>query len=149
MRFPDFGTIGERYEPLVSLPHRHVPEDGRLFDAVRKRDILMHYPYQSFNYVIDFLRESAIDPDVVSIRITIYRAARDSSVMNALINAARNGKKVVVVLELRARFDEEANIDWGNRLQEEGVKVIFGVPGLKVHSKLLMVTRQEKERLVR
>ncbi len=149
MKFPDFGTSGERYEPIRSLPHRHVPEDGRLFDAVRKRDILMHYPYQSFDYVIDFLRESAIDPDVLSIKITIYRAAKDSSVMNALINAARNGKRVVVVLELRARFDEEANIDWGNRLQEEGVKVIFGVPGLKVHSKLLMVTRQEKDRLIR
>ncbi|MBD3333200.1 polyphosphate kinase 1 [candidate division GN15 bacterium] len=149
MKFPNFGIDGERYKPIRTLPHRHVPEDGRLFNAVKQRDILMHYPYQSFDYVIDFLRESAIDPDVLSIKITIYRAARDSSVMNALINAAKNGKRVVVVLELRARFDEEANIDWGNRLQDEGVKVIFGVPGLKVHSKLLMVTRQEKDRLVR
>jgi polyphosphate kinase len=98
---------------------------------------------------MDFLRECSIDPQVTSIRLTIYRAARHSSVINALINAARNGKSVTVVLELQARFDEEANLDWGQRLQEEGVRVIYGIPGLKVHAKLCLVSRQEKHRKVR
>jgi polyphosphate kinase len=110
---------------------------------------LIHSPFQSFDYVIDFLREASIDPKVQSVRLTIYRAARNSSVLNALINAARNGKEVTAILELQARFDEEANISWGNRLADEGVKVIYGVPGLKVHSKLGLITRREKDENVR
>ena len=102
---------------------------------------MLFFPYHSFDYIIDLLREASIDPLVKSIQITLYRLARNSSVINALLNAVRNGKKVTTVLELQARFDEEANIYWGNRLMEEGVKVIYGVPGLKVHSKLCLITR--------
>jgi polyphosphate kinase len=110
---------------------------------MKDQDIGVHYPYQSFDYIFVLLREASIDPKVTSIKITVYRAAKNSSVMNTLINAARNGKSVFVVLELQARFDEEANISWANRLQDEGVRVIFGVPGLKVHSKLCLITAEK------
>lgn len=149
MSFPDFGIKAFRYEKFEVLQHPALRGNGRLFDVIRKRDILLHYPHQSFSSVIDFLREAAIDPDVSSIRLTVYRTARNSSVMNALINAARNGKSVTVVIELQARFDEEHNLYWGNKLQEEGVRVIYGVPGLKVHSKICLVNRREKGRKVR
>jgi len=102
---------------------------------------MLFFPYNPFDHFIDLLREASIDPLVTSIQITLYRLARNSSVINALMNAVRNGKKVTTVVELQARFDEEANILWGNKLTEEGVKVIYGVPGLKVHSKLCLITR--------
>ncbi len=104
---------------------------------------MLHYPYQTFNHFLDLLREAAIDPQVSEIGITIYRVAGDSKVVNALLNAIRNGKKVTVVIELQARFDEEANIYWSNKLQEEGANVINGVPGMKVHSKLAWIKRRE------
>ena len=104
----------------------------------------MHYPYQSFDYVVDFLREASIDPKVTSIKITLYRVAKNSQIINALINGARNGKTVKVIVELQARFDEEANIYWSDRLREEGIKVMHGVPGLKVHAKMILVTRKVK-----
>jgi len=102
---------------------------------------MLFFPYHPFDHFIDLLREASIDPYVTSIQITLYRLARNSSVINALLNAVRNGKSVTTVVELQARFDEEANILWGNKLLEEGVKVIYGVPGLKVHSKLCLITR--------
>ena len=102
---------------------------------------MLFFPYHPFDHFIDLLREASIDPLVTSIQITLYRLARNSSVINALLNAVRNGKTVTTVVELQARFDEEANILWGNKLREEGVKVIYGVPGLKVHSKLCLITR--------
>src|SRR4029078_2761974 len=102
----------------------------------------------TFNHIIDLLREAAIDPKVVSIKITLYRAARNSSIINALVNAVRNGKQVTAVVELQARFDEESNIFYAGKLQEEGVQVIFGVPGLKVHSKLFLITRKEENKTV-
>ena len=102
---------------------------------------MLYFPYNSFDHFIDMLREASIDPTVESIQITLYRLARNSSVINALLNAVRNGKQVTTVVELQARFDEEANIIWGNKLLDEGVKVIYGVPGLKVHSKLCLITR--------
>jgi polyphosphate kinase len=108
-----------------------------------KKDVMLHYPYQTFNHFIDFLREAAIDPLVKEIGITMYRVASDSKVVNALLNAIRNGKAVTVVIEIQARFDEEANIYWSNKLQEEGAYVINGVPGMKVHSKLAWVKRKE------
>ena len=104
---------------------------------------MLQYPYQSFQYIIDLLREASIDPKVRSIKMTIYRAAKNSSVINALINAARNGKFVTVFMELQARFDEEANIFWTERLREEGVKVIHSIPGFKVHCKLILIRRKE------
>lgn len=102
---------------------------------------MLMFPYHPFDHFIDLLREASIDPFVTSIEITLYRLARNSSVINALMNAVRNGKHVTTVVELQARFDEEANILWGNKLRDEGVKVIYGVPGLKVHSKLCLITR--------
>jgi len=149
MAFPDLNTKGLRYPAMETLSHPSINRQGRMHKSVRERDILIHLPYHSFEYVIDFLREASIDPKVVSIRLTIYRAARNSSVLNALINAARNGKDVTAVLELQARFDEEANISWGHRLTDEGVRVIYGVPGLKVHAKFGLITRREKNENVR
>jgi polyphosphate kinase len=106
---------------------------------------MLHYPYQSFQYIVDLLREASIDPAVRSIKMTFYRAASNSNVMNALINAARNGKPVTVFLEIQARFDEEANIYWVERLQKTGVKILPTIPGLKVHAKLILIRRQENQ----
>jgi len=149
MNFPDFGRGNLRHPVRPVLSHPAFVPGKRIMDAVEKQDIILHYPYQSFEYVLDFLREAAIDPSVSSIKLTIYRAAKYSRVMNALINASRNGKSVTAVLELQARFDEEANLSWGNILQEEGVRVIYGVPGLKVHAKLCLITRREGRKKTR
>ncbi|MBN2012575.1 polyphosphate kinase 1 [candidate division KSB1 bacterium] len=143
MHFPNVGTKHLEYKRIAPLEHRTLRRHKSMFDAIRERDILLHYPYQSFHYVIDLLREAAIDPKVTSIKITLYRVARYSNVINALINASRNGKNVTVVMELQARFDEEANIYWTEKLEEEGVRIIDGVPGLKVHAKLFLITRRE------
>ena len=129
----------------LPLPHKDIDPGKSIFKNIQKGDILLHYPYQKFEYVIDFLREAAIDPMVTSIKMTLYRVARNSNIINALINAAKNGKSVTVVIELQARFDEEPNISWSEKLQEEGVKVIHGVPGIKVHAKLILITRKEKK----
>ncbi|WP_205686409.1 polyphosphate kinase 1 [Chitinophaga parva] len=110
-----------------------------VMQVIQEQDVMLHFPYHSFDTVIDLLREAAIDPNVTSIKITAYRMARNSKVVNALINAARNGKDVTVVIELRARFDEAANLDWKSRLEEEGVHVLLGVPGLKVHAKICVI----------
>jgi polyphosphate kinase len=144
MGFPKIGRKELFYKKIKPLPHKDLQQNQSIFKSIRNKDVLLHYPYHSFNAVIDFLREASIDPKVTSIRFTVYRVANKSSVMNALINAVKNGKKVVVVLEPQARFDEEANIYWANKLKEEGVKVIYGVPGLKVHSKLCLIKRKEK-----
>ncbi len=141
MHFPNLGKKKFYYEPIVHVPHKDILPGKSILSAIKKRDILLFFPYHSFDHFIDLLREASIDPYVTSIQITLYRLARNSSVINALLNAARNGKNITTVVELQARFDEEANILWGNKLMEEGVKVIYGVPGLKVHSKLLLITR--------
>src|SRR5690606_19392945 len=109
--------------------------------CVRQRDILLYYPYHSFNKITDLLQAAAIDPAVKSIKISLYRVASHSHVVDALLNAVRNHKQVTAVVELQARFDEQANIDWAKRLTEGGVNVIFGVPGLKVHCKLILISR--------
>jgi polyphosphate kinase len=145
MNFPDMGLQHLKYKPITHLPHRDIEPARSVFRAMRKRDILLHYPYQTFHYVLDLLREASIDPKVTSIKINLYRVAQNSSVVSALINAVRNGKTVVANMELQARFDEEANIYWANKLEEEGARVSFGVPGLKVHSKLCLITREEKK----
>ena len=145
VQFPNITSQALVYQPIEALPHRDIKPGKQILNTIKEKDLLLHFPYQTFDYLIDFLREAAIDPAVTSIKMTIYRAAKISSVINALINAARNGKSVLAVLELKARFDEEANLNWGDRLQDEGVKVIYGVPGLKVHSKLCLVTRKEKD----
>jgi polyphosphate kinase len=141
MKFPKLGHKKFYYESLVPIPHRDLQHGKSILSAVKKKDIMLFFPYHPFDQFIDLLREASIDPSVTSIQITLYRLARNSSVINALLNAVRNGKKVTTVVELQARFDEEANILWGNKLLAEGVKVIYGVPGLKVHSKLCLITR--------
>lgn len=146
MDFPKIGGTDMVYDPLPPIRHEYYPNGQSVFPVLQQRDILLHFPYHSFLHFIDFLREASIDPLVREIKITIYRVAKHSNVMDALINAARNGKKVSVVLELQARFDELHNIKWANKLQDAGVKVIYGVKGLKVHSKLCSVTRKEGNR---
>ncbi|MBN2743235.1 MAG: polyphosphate kinase 1 [Marinilabiliaceae bacterium] len=148
MAFPDMESPKLVYPPLVQIPHPHIEYGVSIFSILKKRDLLINFPYHSFHHFIDVLREASIDPLVREIRMTIYRVAKQSNVMNALINAARNGKKVTAILELQARFDESANIKWSNRLKDEGVRVIYGVPGLKVHSKLCLISRNEKGKLV-
>jgi polyphosphate kinase len=114
-------------------------------DVLNHKDVMLHFPYHSFDSIIDLLREAAIDPFVQSIKITCYRLAKDSKIVNALVNAVRNGKEVTAVLELRARFDEEANLKWKTRLEDEGVKVILGLPDEKVHAKLCVIRKREFE----
>jgi len=143
MAFPQVGSDALVYQKDSPLLQKDLVRHKSMFAAIREKDILLHYPYQSFGHFIDLLREAAIDPDVVSIKATLYRVARDSNVINALINAVKNGKDVTVVIELQARFDEESNIYWTRKLEEAGVKIIDGVPGLKVHSKLSHITRKE------
>jgi polyphosphate kinase len=149
MNFPSLGLKEQSFAPMHPVNHRDLPQGVSMFNVIRSKDIMLHFPYQSFHHIIDLLREASIDPKVVSISSTLYRAARNSNVMNALINAVKNGKQVTVVVELQARFDEEHNIYWANRLQEEGARVIYGVPGLKVHSKLVLITRKEDKKLVK
>jgi polyphosphate kinase len=133
------------YKPLLPIFHRDIQPGKSILSVIKKRDVMFYFPYHPFDHFIDLLREVSIDPGVTSIHITLYRLARNSSVINALLNAARNGKSVTTVVELQARFDEEANILWGNKLLDEGVKVIYGVPGLKVHSKLCLITRVKND----
>jgi len=148
MAFPNLGGAHLEYEPMPPLPHRDLFGVKSILDVIRSKDVMLHFPYQSFHHIIDLLREASIDPRVRSIKMTIYRAAKNSKVINALISAARNGKKVTVFLELQARFDEQANIFWSEKLQEEGVKIIHGISGLKVHSKLMLIKRKEDKKLV-
>ena len=148
MKFPNVGGSNLEYPDAPPLPHRDLAGSKSIMAAVRKKDIMIHYPYQSFQYIIDLLREASIDPKVLSIKMTLYRVATNSKVINALINAARNGKSVTVFLELQARFDEKANIFWSQKLQEGGVKIIHGMPGIKVHSKLILIHRKENNKEV-
>jgi len=142
MNFPSavFTDLKQRPRPFV---HPLLKQPVRIMEVMDRRDVMLHFPYHSFDSVIDLLREAAIDPFVQSIKITCYRLAKDSKVVNALVNAVRNGKQVTVMLELRARFDEEANISWKERLEEEGVKVVLGIPDMKVHAKLCIIKKRE------
>ena len=142
-KFPMIGSSKLNRKPIKSIRHSSFETDGRLTDVIKKKDILLHVPYNSFSHFLTYLREVAIDPKVKSIQITLYRLGKSSSIVSALDNAIRNGKKVTVILELQARFDESANIYWGNILQEAGAKILFGEQGLKIHSKLCLVSRQE------
>jgi polyphosphate kinase len=122
--------------------------EHRVTDVVMERDIMLHFPYHAFYPVIDLLKEAAIDPDVTTIKITCYRLASQSKVINALINAVRNGKQVTVMLELRARFDEEANLAWKERLEDEGVKVLIGIPNMKIHAKLCVIRKRVGDKII-
>ena len=146
MKFPIVNTELE-YEKVPPLRHSAFGINSSVFTTIRQQDVLLHYPYHTFNHLIDFLREAAMDPQTDSIYITLYRTAERSKVINALINAARNGKKVVVLLEFFARFDEERNLANAEILRQAGIKVIHGIPGIKVHCKLILVQRREGSRL--
>lgn len=142
MDFPPnvFSDFVPRPKPFV---HPSLIQPCRIMDVLNHQDVMLNFPYHSFDSIIDLLREAAIDPFVQSIKITCYRLAKDSKIANALINAVRNGKDVIVVLELRARFDEEANMKWKVKLEDEGVKVILGLPNQKVHAKLCLIKKRE------
>ncbi len=146
--FPNVGGPDLEYPKVPPLPVNNLSSMKSIFAQIAKKDYLINLPYQSFDYIIHFLREAAIDPKVKEINITLYRLAENSRVIHALINAAKNGKKVNCLLELKARFDEQANIYWTNRLEEEGIVVNYGMLDYKVHSKICLVKRLEKGKFV-
>ncbi len=141
--FPNVGHPDLSYKKIKPLKHPDLKDQSSIIKVIKKKDVLLTYPYQSFDHIIDVLREASIDPKVQSIKITLYRVAKNSSIVQALINALKNGKTVTAVIELQARFDEQANIYWSDKLKEEGATVIYGVPQLKVHSKMFLITRKE------
>ncbi len=143
VKFPNIGSPVMEFNPLPPLEHPGLRVTKSILAGIKEKDYLLHYPYQSFHYLIDLLREASLDPLVRGIKMTLYRVASNSNVVNALINAARNGKEVTVFLEVQARFDEEANIYWAGKMQQEGVRVIQSIPGYKVHAKLLLIRRRE------
>jgi len=144
MSFPSFDKKRLLFKPQPPNTHPHLEGHRSLIKQVLKKDVMLNFPYQRFDYVVDLLREAAIDPFVSAIKINIYRVAYHSQVMNALMAAVFNGKKVTVILELQARFDEEHNLYWANLLKENGAKVIYGIQDLKVHSKLMQITRKDE-----
>ena len=149
MKFPNLGGKRLIYKPTPPTAHPLIKPHNSILEMIAQKDILLHVPYQKFDMYINLLREASIDPRVVSIKITLYRVAYNSRVINTLINAAMNGKKVTVVIELQARFDEKSNIYWSRKLEEAGAHVIFGMHGLKVHSKLMLITRKEKRKILK
>lgn len=149
--FMDFPDVFKNYKKPIertSFTHPALQNDTRITDFILKQDLLLTFPYHSFTPVIDLLREAAMDPDVKTIQITAYRLASNSKIANALINAARNGKEVTVMLELRARFDEEANLEWKERLEQEGITVLVGLPDKKVHAKLCVIKKRIQNKTV-
>src|ERR1700754_1356291 len=146
--FPNVGRKELEYERYLPLPVSGLSFGKSLMAMIAKKDYMVSTPYQSYDYIIHFLREAAIDPKVKEISIAVYRLAENSRIIHALVNAAKNGKRVNCLVELRARFDEQNNIFWSNRLEEEGVNVLYGIAGYKVHSKICLVSRLEKQKIV-
>lgn len=147
--FPNVGKANMVNRPLPRLRHVWFDKFRNAFDAIRHHDVLLYFPYHTFSHVLELLRQASFDPNVLSVKINIYRVAKDSHIIDAMIHAAHNGKKVTVVVELQARFDEEANIHWAKRLTEAGVHVIFSAPVLKIHAKLFLISRREGDDIVR
>jgi len=149
MNFPNLGRYDLLYKQNAPLPIPGLSLEGSILEKIKQQDHLLHAPYQSFSYIIKFLREAALDPKVVTIKITLYRLAKNSQIVSSLINAAKNGKKVTVQIELQARFDEASNISYAEQMQTEGIELIFGVKGLKVHSKICVIERLEAGKVKR
>lgn len=149
MNFPNLGRYDLLYKSKTPLPVNGLSLEGSILNKIAKKDYLINAPYQSFSYLIKFLREAALDPNVTTIKITLYRLAKNSQIISSLINAAKNGKRVVVQIELQARFDEASNISYAEQMQIEGIELIFGIKGLKVHSKICVIERMEKEKIKR
>ncbi len=150
MTFPDFGIQSFNFPAYQPKLHPAFNESKSIIKRIFQGDVLLHYPYDTFDHIVDLIREAALDPKVTSIKINIYRVSQPSQIINALINAIKNGKEVTVVVELQARFDEENNMLLSSLLREHGAKIIYGIPGLKVHSKLLMISKKSgrKEQLI-
>ncbi|WP_404973426.1 polyphosphate kinase 1 [Vibrio campbellii] len=150
--FIGFPNVGREYlenKPMPPMKCADFEGYANSFDAIKAKDILLYYPYHTFDHISELVRQASFDPKVLAIKINIYRVAKDSRLMNSLIDAVHNGKSVTVVVELQARFDEEANIEWSKVLTDAGVHVIFGAPGLKIHSKLLLISRREEGEIIR
>ena len=144
LAFPNPGGKSLEFKPFPRIDIPEIDDPASIFEVIRERDVLLCFPYHPFDYIVDVLKTAALDPDVSAIKICLYRTATNSRVAEALINALHNGKRVVAVVELAARFDEQANIEIAHRLTEAGVEVIFGIPGLKVHCKLFSIERREE-----
>ncbi|WP_085247911.1 polyphosphate kinase 1 [Gilliamella mensalis] len=149
VKFPDFGQKNLLNKKIPSLSYNRFKQFRNAFETIKDRDVLLYYPYYSFGHVLEIMRQASFDPSVTHIRMNIYRVAKDSRFIHAAINAANNGKKVTVVVELQARFDEEANIKWAKRLISSGIKVIYSQPKLKIHAKLFLIDRKENDEIVR
>ena len=149
MNFPKLDRLDLQYKRKDALPIPGLSLEKSVFKAIDKKDYLLHTPYHSFSFVIKFLREAALDPEVTSIKITIYRLSKLSNVASSLINASKNGKKVLVQIELQARFDETNNIIYAEQMQAAGVELVFGIPGLKVHSKICVIEKRSKKKKIR
>ncbi|MEZ4857171.1 MAG: polyphosphate kinase 1 [Gelidibacter sp.] len=149
MDFPSLGRTDLLYDKIKPLPVKGLSLEKSIFQTIANKDYLLYTPYHTFSYVVKFLREAALDPKVKTIKITIYRLAEISHVASSLINAAKNGKKVTVSIELQARFDEQANIDYAEQMESDGINLLFGVKGLKVHSKMCVIEREENGKLKR
>lgn len=149
MNFPSLGRYDLLYKQKEPLPVEGLSLEGSILNRIAKKDYLIFAPYQSFSYLIKFLREAALDPKVITIKITLYRLAKNSQIISSLINAAKNGKRVVVQIELQARFDEASNISYAEQMQQEGIELIFGIKGLKVHSKICVIDRLEDGKVKR
>jgi polyphosphate kinase len=149
MDFPNLGRFDLLYQNNVPLPVDGLTLEGSILEKIKTKDYLLNAPYQSYAYIVKFLREAALDPKVTAIKITLYRLAKNSQIISSLINAAKNGKKVTVQIELQARFDEASNINYAEQMQLEGIYLIFGIKGLKVHSKVCMIERTEDDKIHR
>ncbi len=149
MSFPNLGRFDLLYQQKPTLMVKNLSLEGSILAKIAQKDYLVSAPYQSFSYLIKFLREAALDPKVTSIKITLYRLAKNSQIISSLINAAKNGKRVVVQIELQARFDEASNISYAEQMQQEGIELIFGIKGLKVHSKICVIERTEGDKIKR
>lgn len=149
VKFPDLGIKNLMNKHVSNLVYNRFKQFRNSFAAIKDRDVLLYYPYYSFGHVLEIMRQASFDPAVTHIRMNIYRVAKDSRFIHAAINAANNGKKVTVVVELQARFDEEANIKWAKRLISSGIKVIYSQPKLKIHAKLFLIDRKENDEIVR